>query len=152
MHATQKTNQCTQCTSILHVHTNIDACLYTYTMSIPGLLRSMVPICTEHPPTEHARRLRVSRVEEPHRQRRLAQRVQVSFWYIHRPQSRNVGNTLSPRYIPRTYMDPLGWRSGDMGSCSVQQGVVGFNNSKGSKYPIFEVSGPKSHTRNGTRG
>ena len=39
---------------------------------------------------------------------KLTHRVQASLWYIHRPQSRDIGTLLRARYIPYSYMDPLG--------------------------------------------
>ena len=37
-----------------------------------------------------------------------AQRVQVSSWYLRRPQSKDIRTTLRPRYLPCSYIDPLG--------------------------------------------
>ena len=37
-----------------------------------------------------------------------SQRVHVGIWDILRPQSRYMGTPLGPKYIPYTYMDPLG--------------------------------------------
>ena len=36
------------------------------------------------------------------------QRVHVGLWYILGLQSRYMGTPLGPKYIPYTYMDPLG--------------------------------------------
>ena len=38
----------------------------------------------------------------------LAQRVHVGIWYILRPQRGSHVATLRTKYIPYTYMDPLG--------------------------------------------
>ena len=38
----------------------------------------------------------------------LSQRVHVAIWYIPGPESRYMGNPLGSKYIPYTYMDPLG--------------------------------------------
>ena len=40
-----------------------------------------------------------------------SQRVHVSAWYVHGPQSKDIGTTLGPRCIPYLYMDPLGLMS-----------------------------------------
>ena len=39
----------------------------------------------------------------------FAQRVHVGIWYILRAQRGSHIPTLRPKYIPYTYMDPLGW-------------------------------------------
>ena len=38
----------------------------------------------------------------------FSQRVHVAIWYIHRAQRGSHIPTLRPKYIPYTYMDPLG--------------------------------------------
>ena len=38
-------------------------------------------------------------------------RVQVSLQYRNRPNSKDIGTRLRPRYIPYNYMDPLGIRN-----------------------------------------
>ena len=38
----------------------------------------------------------------------VSQRVHVAIWYILGPLSRYVGTPLGPKYIPYSYMDPLG--------------------------------------------
>ena len=40
------------------------------------------------------------------------QRLQVALWYIHRPQSYDVGITLRPMYLLYSYMEPLEVDSG----------------------------------------
>ena len=37
-----------------------------------------------------------------------SQRAHVGLWDILGPQSRYMGTPLGPKYIPYTYMDPLG--------------------------------------------
>ena len=38
-----------------------------------------------------------------------AQWLQVLMQYILRPKSKDLGTTLGARYIPYSYMEPLGW-------------------------------------------
>ena len=38
----------------------------------------------------------------------VTQRVHVGTWDILGPESRYMGTPLGPKYIPYTYMDPLG--------------------------------------------
>ena len=33
----------------------------------------------------------------------------LELWHLHRPQSRDIGTPLRHRYIPYSYMDPLGY-------------------------------------------
>ena len=40
-----------------------------------------------------------------------SQRVHVAIWYILSPSSRYMGTPLGPKYIPYSYMDPLGFGS-----------------------------------------
>ena len=39
---------------------------------------------------------------------RLSERVQASKWYIHRPQGKDMGTPLEPRYVAYRYMVHLG--------------------------------------------
>ena len=47
-------------------------------------------------------------LEEVARFGSFTQRVHVGIWYILRPQRGSHIPTLRPKYIPYTYMDPLG--------------------------------------------
>ena len=38
----------------------------------------------------------------------LTQRVQIPLWYVHRPESHDIVPPLRPKYMPYTYMNPVG--------------------------------------------
>ena len=69
----------------------------------------------------------------------LTQRVHVGIWYILRAQRGSHIPTLRPKYIPYTYIDPLGkqekaWSLGFVGLACRVPGLGASGCHKGSKH------------------